>query len=154
MKEEKWLRSHVERCLQDMWDEFRLDISEDGSYPFRSETAACWVKIDPLGEPATVHVTALAAVEVPRSGKLLREINELNQASRFTTIFWWDGAVMVKQAILAATLDADALGEVCDSVVSVADEIGVLIASVYGGGTPFVESRESSEDESADGEVA
>ena len=37
------LRSHVERCLQDIWGVHDLVIDDDGDYPYRHGTAMCWV---------------------------------------------------------------------------------------------------------------
>ena len=54
------LRSHVERCLQDIWDTPDLVIDDDGDYPYRRGTAMCWVS--PFDGPVPgVRVFAHAA---------------------------------------------------------------------------------------------
>ena len=40
MTELLWVRSHVERLLQDEWDACRVAADDDGDYPFRRGTAA------------------------------------------------------------------------------------------------------------------
>lgn len=79
------LRSHVERCLQDIWDTRELGTDEDGDYPYRNGTAMCWVSAD---------------------------------------LHW-------------AAVDRLALSQLVIAVGEVADDIGTLLATVYGGATPF-----------------
>ena len=43
---EHLVRSHVERCLQDIWQVCRVAVDDDGDYPFRAGVAACWVRVD------------------------------------------------------------------------------------------------------------
>jgi hypothetical protein len=45
MSEIAWLRSHVERCLEDHWGVHPLIVDVDGDYPFRWGTACCYVSI-------------------------------------------------------------------------------------------------------------
>ena len=72
-----WLRSHVERCLEDIWERFPLETDGDGDWPFRFGTAGCWVHVEPDGV-GTVRVVAIAARELKRSAKLLAEVNDVN----------------------------------------------------------------------------
>lgn len=82
------LRSHLERCLQDIWTRPDLNTDADGDYPFRRGSAMCWVSL-PAGPVAGVRVFAHAAAGLKASAKLL------------------------------------------------ADDLGPLLASVYGGHTPY-----------------
>ena len=84
------LRSHVERCLQDIWESPELITDPDADYPYRYGTAACWVSILD-GPELGVRVFAHAAVGVRPSAKLAREVNELN-----------DNAVWVKVVLAGA----------------------------------------------------
>lgn len=132
-----WLRAHVERCLQDIWEIGRLEVDGDGDYPFRWGSAACWVSVHTQLKPMTVDVFAHAALDVPRTAKLLREINEVNTSSRLASVMWSGGVVVVRSAVLAASVDREQLHHSLIAVGSLADEIGPLMASVYGGHTPF-----------------
>jgi hypothetical protein len=62
----KLARSHVERCLQDIWDVCRVQHDHDGDYPFNSGTAACFVSVV-KGDPIMVRVWALAVIGIERS---------------------------------------------------------------------------------------
>ncbi|OBK28864.1 hypothetical protein EHH44_10260 [Mycolicibacter terrae] len=134
-------RSHVERCLQDLWDKPDVCPDSDGDYPYKSGSASCWIGIDP-GDPPLVRATACAAVEVKKSGKLLTELNELNARCRTTRVYWYGGSVMVEQSMLAHTVDRRSLAQAGQSVAAVANDIGPMIATVFGGHTPVVTPEE------------
>ncbi len=136
MAKNKWLRSHVERCLQDIWGLCRVEVDSDGDYPYRVGTAACWVSVHDMG-PATVEVFGHAALGVPRSEKLLRELNELNVASGVPTFYWSGGFVVAKHSLLAASVDRKQLRRVCGAIGGAANHVGTLMAPLYGGTTPF-----------------
>ena len=72
-----WLRSHVERCLEDIWERFPLETDGGGDWPYRFGTAGCWVHVEPDGV-GTVRVVAIAARRMKRSAKLLAEVNDVN----------------------------------------------------------------------------
>ena len=81
------VRSHVERCLQDIWQVCRVPFDEEGDYPFRAGAAACWVRVDDH-IPVLVRVFGHAVVDVKRSAGLLRELNDLNSRARTTSTAW------------------------------------------------------------------
>jgi hypothetical protein len=132
----KWLRSHVERCLQDIWDLCRVVADDDGDYPFRSGTAAGFVRINDCS-PTLIRVWAVAAMGVPRSAKLLSEINDINVRNRSAWTTWSDGLVVVEQALVAHGLKRSALKQALDVVGDTASDVGPMIATVFGGSTPF-----------------
>jgi len=129
-------RSHVERCLQDIWGTHDICPDQDGDYPYSSGSVSCWIGIDP-GDPPLVKATACAAVEVKRSGRLLTELNELNARCRTARVYWCGGSVMVEQSMLAHTVDRRSLAQAGQSVAAVANDIGPMIATVFGGHTPL-----------------
>ena len=142
-----WLRSHVERCLQDLWQRYPLETDGDGDYPFRYGTAGCWVHVEP-DAPGTVRVVGIAARELHRSAKLLAEVNDVNARTRTAHAYFTNGAVLVEQALLASTVTRDSLGQACTAVGSVADDIGGMLAVMFDGETVFPEELEP-----ADGDV-
>ena len=77
MGELDWIRSHVERCMQEVWADAHLERDEDGDYRFRSATGPGWIRINGA-DPVVVLVCVMAAVELRPSLALLKEINELN----------------------------------------------------------------------------
>jgi hypothetical protein len=136
MNNKKWLRSHVERCLQDVWDVCRVRADDDGDYPFRAGTSACFVRIE-NERPKMVRIWAVAAQGVPRSAKVLGEINQVNSRSRSACVNWSGGLIVVEQAIHAKAVGRTTLQQALDAVGKIAEDVGPMIAAVYGGTTPF-----------------
>jgi hypothetical protein len=129
-------RSHVERCLQDLWNTHDLKPDCDGDYPFRSGSAACWISLD-AADPPLVKAVACAVVDVKKSAKLLAELNELNARCRTAHVYWHNGAILVEQSMLAHTVDRKSLAQAGQSVAVVANDVGPMIATVFGGHTPI-----------------
>ena len=149
MDETTLLRAHVERVLEDAWDVHRAEKDQDGDYPFRWGTAACWVRVEPgtpEGMPPAVSVFAHAAKDLKQSAKLLAEVNELNLRSRWAKVGFDGGAVIVSRTLDVAGSERDSLMNACDAVGRVADDIGSLFAGVYGGVTPFPPQTESADE--------
>lgn len=136
MSKVKWLRSHVERCLQDIWDECRVEKDSDGDYPFRYGSTQGFVRIEP-GQPDVVRVFAYASLDTPRSAKLLTELNDVASRCRTVSLRWRGGAVIVEQVLQANAVKRSTLRQAFQAVSFVADDIGTLIATVYGGATPY-----------------
>jgi len=137
MKKKQLVRSHVERCLHEIWQTPTLVRDGDGDYPFRSETAACWVGIDTCVKPWVVNVFAHAAFDVVGNVKALREVNELNGRARSVRVFWRGGVVVVQQVLPVDTVGVKVLRHALDGVSSVADDIGPMFAAMYDGSTPY-----------------
>jgi hypothetical protein len=140
---EDLVRSHVERCLQDIWEVQRPEPDRDGDYPFQTKSCVGWLRIEPQ-RPLLVRVFAHAAYDVKRSAALLQEINALNARSRLATVCWSDGVVSVHSALPAEVIDRATLALLLDTVRCVADDIGELTAAVFGGQLP-IRSREEAE---------
>ena len=135
MAYEDLVRSHVERCLQDIWDIRQPEVDGDGDYPFRATSSVGWVRVEPQ-RPVLVRVFAHAAYEVKQSAALLKEINALNVRSRLATVSWSAGVVSVHSALPAEAVDRATLRLALDTVTRVADDISVLTAAVFGGQLP------------------
>jgi hypothetical protein len=129
------VRSHVERCLQDIWEVRIPEVDEEGDYPFKTKVCVGWVRVEPM-PPVMVRVFAHAAYEVKPSAALYKEINTLNARSRLATVSWSSGVVSVHAALPAEPLDRPSLRLALDMVSSVADDIGELTAAVFGGHSP------------------
>jgi T3SS (YopN, CesT) and YbjN peptide-binding chaperone 1 len=146
-----FVRSYVERCLADMLGVCRVPADQDGDYFFRSGSAACYVRVEDQ-DPVIVRVFAIAATGVSRSAKLLAEINEVNSRSRSAWATWAAGQVVVSQTLPAESVTVHALDQVCGSVVRVANDIGTMIAAVFGGATPFAAGGQDATPVSGDSE--
>lgn len=145
MTELMWIRSHVEQLLECEWDACRLNVDGDGDYPFRSGTAACWVSVLDT-DPVMVRVFAHAAYGLKPSLKLLKELNDIQRRALSCRIELGDGVVVVSQTISPYGLTHPVLRQAINAVATVAEDIGTLLAAVFGGSTPFAAEVPDSED--------
>lgn len=136
MQIDDWLRSHVERCLQDVLHLATVEPDDDGEYPFCCETAAGWVRLE-TGDPTLIRVWAIAAEAVKRSPKLMYELNEINGRARLVDVVLVEDHVIVESVVHAGGLTRETLADAIEAVRCVADDVGPLIAAVHGGGTPL-----------------
>jgi hypothetical protein len=137
MSDELWVRSHVERLLQDEWEVCRVDPDPDGNYPFRRRTASCWVSVVTDETPAMVRVAACAASGLRLTAALLRELNEIQLRALSASVCWHDGNVVVFQTLSPVGLTRPVLAQALHAVSGVAADIGVLVAGMFGGTTPL-----------------
>lgn len=136
MDETDWLRSHVELCLRDVWQQQELVVDDDGDYPFRAQTAACWVRVV-IGPPHFVRVFAHAALGLKPTAAVLREVNDINVRARAGRVCLADGILVVERSLPATAVGRSELADMCAEVGVVAAELGAAIAAVHGGQTPF-----------------
>ena len=146
------LRSHVERCLQDIWDTRELTTDADDDYPFRFDTAPCWVSLV-AGPVLGVRVFGHAAYGLKPTAKLLNELNDLNVRARWATLALRDGIVEVSRDLHWTAVDRISLDAAIHGVGQVAGDVGPLLAAVHGGRTPCpplaCESGQDSTEEAA-----
>jgi hypothetical protein len=123
MSQLMWIRSHVELLLQREWDVCRVLSDEDGDFPYRHGTAACYVSVLDV-DPPMVRVFAHAAYGLKRD------------------------VVVVSQTVSPIGLTQPVLAQAMDAVGSVADDIGTLLAAMFDGATPFKHEIPDSEEAS------
>lgn len=146
MSELLWITSHVERLLADEWGVCRVDADADGDYFYRAGTAACWVSVIDT-QPVMVRVFAHAAVGLKPSLKLFTELNEIERRALSAAVVLEHGTVVVSQTISPIGLTAPVLAQAVAAVGGVAEDIGLLLAGMFGGSTPFpAEVQPTSED--------
>lgn len=143
--EHTWLRSHVEKCMREIWDDAPVHYDDDGDIPFRAGTAALWVSTR-CDEPR-IQVFAHAAHGVKQTAALLREVNEVSGRSLFARVYVRQGVVMVESVLPSEAVSSRTLRMAIDSVATVANDLGVLIATVHGGATPFEDETTTVGDE-------
>ena len=144
MQEFEWFRAYVEQILAEAWNQPKVTPDEDGDYPYRYGTAACYVRLTD-GEPITVRVAASAAVNVRRTAKLLAELNEFNARARFVSSYWVGGCVVAEMALQAEGVNTETLTIACAEVGQAAHDVGPLLAAMFDGRTPFAASDCSDE---------
>lgn len=129
------VRSHVERCLQQIWERTELILDGGGDYPYRYGTASCWVSVK--ADPPVVRVFGYAARDVKATAAVLREVNDLNARSRWTKVLLEAGIVQTRVDLHWSAVDRPALARAVHAVGQVADDVGAMLVSVHGGQTPF-----------------
>jgi hypothetical protein len=137
MTEIMWVRSHVERVLQDEWGACRVAADDDGDYPFRRGTAVGWVSVLEGTDAPMVRVWAHAATRLKPTAALLRELNEIQGRCLSASVQWMNGLVIVSQTISAIGLTQPVLAQALNAVGGVADDIGLLLAGMFNGSTPY-----------------
>ena len=131
----RWFRAYVDSLLRELWDG-RAYTDDDGDWPFRRGTAACWVAVRPSPR-WRVEVFAHAASDVKQSARLLRELNEANSHLVEGRIYWRGGMVVVETSVEATQVNPASLSLACMAVGTTADDLGGLIAAMYDGSTPY-----------------
>ncbi len=131
-----WITAQVECLLQDEWGVCRVRRDADGDYPFRAGTAAAWVGVIDT-EPVMVRVFAHAAYGLKPTAALLRELNEIQLRALSASVALSGGTVIVSQTLSPHGLTRKTLRQALRAVGGVADDIGLLLAGMYGGSTPF-----------------
>lgn len=137
MSEKLWITSHVERLLADEWDVCRVYPDDDGDFPWSHGTAVGWVTVVDAGDRFMVRVWSHAAYELKSSAKLLRELNDIQLRSLSTAISLSGHVAVVEQTISPVGLTQPVLAQALTAVRNVADDIGLLLAGMYGGRTPL-----------------
>jgi hypothetical protein len=150
MTEKLWVRSHVERLLQDEWEACRVVCDDDGDYHFRRGTAAAWVSILDMGDGLPlVRVFAHAALGIKPTAALFRELNDIQLRCASAAVMWAGGRIVVAQTLSPIGLTRPVLAQALDAVATVADDIGLLLAGMFNGSTPYPAQQPESEDEQA-----
>lgn len=137
MSEKMWITSHVERLLADEWNACRVRPDKDGDFAWTAGTAVGWVGVVGAGDRFMVRVWSHAANQLKPSAKLLRELNDIQLRSLSAAISLNGGAVVVQQTISPIGLTQPVLGQALTAVRNIAGDVGLLLASMYGGSTPL-----------------
>jgi hypothetical protein len=142
-----WIRSHVELLLQREWQVRRVLADDDGDFPFRHGTAACYVSVLD-SDPPMVRVFAHAAYGLKPTLKVLREINEIQGRCLSARVELRRDVAVVSQTVSPIGLTQPVLAQAVDAVGSVADDVGMLLAAMFDGATPFKHEIPDSEEAS------
>jgi len=142
------LRSHVESGLRAIWLKTELETDEDDDYPFRTTTSACWVRIIE-GDHPMVLVFGHAACGVPKSAKLMTELNDINRRVLWGRAYWVNGAVIVETTLHWTAVDLGNFERALRSTAAMCDDIGPMVAAVFGGTTPLQPEHDPADDQDA-----
>lgn len=150
MTELAWITSHVELLLADEWNVCRVPADSDGDFFYRTGTAACWVSVIDTA-PVMVRVFAHAATDLKPSLKLLNELNDIERRALSVSVVLDHGCVVVSQTVSPIGLTQPVLAQALRAVGGVSDGIGVLLAGMFGGATPFPAHAEPANEDAPGG---
>lgn len=132
------LRAHVRRMAREDLDLRLGPPDEDGDWLVDSDGVPVVLALLP-GDPVLLRAWTSAAQRVPRTAKVLREVNDANVALRVARLLWVDGMVVASAEVPAAALSPGVLAQLVGRVAGVARDVGPLLAVVHGGVVPWVE---------------
>ena len=131
-----WFVSHIENCLSEIND-VEVAVDEDGDYVIGTRPARIYVR--PCREPYwAAEAFTIAAAGLQPKAAVLREINQLNSRSATAMLFLGGGGnVIVRQRIHCDGVSTETLCQAIGAVGCVAKDVGILMASMFDGHSPF-----------------
>lgn len=133
-----WVRSHVELLVrrEAELNEIDFSIDDDGNWWWRAGSADCGIHVLDFDVNPLIHLAARAVTGVKKSGALLTELNDF-ESSRWAKVQWTRGEVVASILLSAVGLTHEVLADAMRSIEKAATELGPMIATVYGGTTPY-----------------
>ena len=80
------------------------------------------------------------------SAKLLTELNDINRRAQWTKVFWADGYVISEANLHWRDVDREGLERLMGATCAMCDDIGPMLAAVFGGSTPLQPTSEPADD--------
>lgn len=122
----------VEEVIERVFGPDALILDGDGDYQLKTAGVPVWARLLG-GDPPALRVFATVAADVECSPELLRELNDYNSSLRFLRVEWSNDIVTAAADLVADSLDPDELFTAFSRVDHVAENIGPMIVSVFGG---------------------
>jgi len=130
------IRPYVEKLLAEGFGIPDLAPDPDGDYPFRYRSAGYYVRLINEHSP-TVQVFSIALRDVKRSSKLFTAVNDINANIAYARVYVVDRQVVIATELVAETIDAEELGNACNIVGRIADQVGPQLQRDFGGRVLF-----------------
>jgi hypothetical protein len=128
-------RTRAEEVMADVFGRHALEQDDDGDYPLTVAGIPVYGRFLP-GDPSVLQVFAIVLHDVESTAELLAELNDHNASLRFVRTFWVPNQILVESHLVASTLDREELAAAFDACRQAAENLGPLLAAVYGGDTP------------------
>mgnify|MGYP000850627296 FL=1 len=126
------LRPSVEQALTEVFGPAVTLRDHDGDYRLSTTGVPVYAHLAG-GDPAVVHVFAVAIDGIEATPELLAEINDQNARTRLVRLIAIGNQVLVEADLVASTIDPLEIEATFIRVRHVANEIGPLMAIAYGG---------------------
>ena len=134
MAKREMVVAHVEKLLERITGNEKLNASADGEWPFTYETSNVIVRVM-QGDDPLVFIFGAAALEVPDVPDVYKHLNDVNAKLRFARCYWQEGTVYIETELIGDTVDYEELGTFMNNVGSACDSFGPEIAASFGGHT-------------------
>lgn len=118
-----------------------LVYDKDGDLCVRYGSALAYVRL--INDRQHVRIFAVILNEVPESHRIYVRLNNLNRNETFARFFFLNGAVFCVSDIHAAPLISAHITEAFGHFCNIADDMGRLLQSEFGGQTAFAEPMSS-----------
>jgi len=109
-----------------------LNVQEDGSIPVTSGSGKFTVDVVDA-DPPRLRLEAQVLTEVDGGAKVLRKLNERNDALEYGRLFWREHCVYFELDLPAAALDADEIVQACRIAAKVINTAGDQMHEEFGG---------------------
>lgn len=147
MSFEEMAHSHVQRLLREGMELTEVNADADGDYGFSYCDVAYWVTVLPEGH--LIRVWAMPVVDVKPTVAVLREVNDLNAAYRYSHAYLDRGALTIEAFLPLILINASFLVAVCHEIKCSASRVGGLLSAVHGGRMPDLEFIDAHNEDSA-----
>jgi hypothetical protein len=129
-------RAFVEKVVREWLEVSVLAVDSDGDIPVRHGSAAYYIRVVD-SDPPIVSIFSIVLRGVPRTGKLLRRLNEINAKIVQAKVFHEGDRVIMAVHLLAETITPEELIQACTVVANLADELDDQLKAGFEGETAF-----------------
>lgn len=145
------VKPYIHQLLKDMLGtEGDLHVDSDGDVPIRRGSTMYWISLYDNNNEAQVRVWSYMARGVPASPELYEHLNDINAHIRYGRVYFWDGAVIVSNELLAEGLDARELENACECISGISDGRDDELVAKFGGEVFFAETPDEDAEAEAD----
>lgn len=127
------LTHHVQRCLRRDFDLPAVEPDADGDYGVAAGETVVWARPILDHDPPLLRLWAPATQRVKRTAALLREINDVNLGLQQMQCALYADVVLISAEVEIELIEPGQLGRLLPRVGQAAEQVGCLIAAVFGG---------------------
>jgi len=137
---EDMARSHVKELAREAFELDEVVVDADGDLPFPCGTAVLYLSVVGEGRLLRAWSRAVAGIRIVKP--VLQEINDANAGLTLGRVWATSSDVWVEGCLAVQTLRPCDLAALCHEVGTLADRLGSMLATVYGGRVARPESSD------------
>lgn len=127
------LTHHVQRSLRRDFGLPAIEADADGDFGVAVGDTVVWARPILDHDPPLLRLWAPAAKRVRKSAALLREINDVNLGLQQMQCALYGDMVLISAEVEIELIEPGQLGRLLPRVGQAAEQVGYLIAAVFGG---------------------